>query len=220
MLRCFVVKIWMRIPSNNALHYYLSIHTRHNSMAMRACGLYNLTDRRTSDRRFKTMPVKEMISNMGKRFVSEGLADATIVAADISLIHAKNRRVWHKSDINNSMVSRSRIDTEARWGFAKTKSWMFGYKLHLSCSTGPLVVSLSTDFSTANVSDNQMYCNRIEPLPNNTVRYVATDLGYDDHKLYDFSKNHGITLVCPIRRYRSTKGKRLKLVQFYKSDAG
>lgn len=156
MLRCFVVRIWMRIPSNNALHYYFSIHTKHNSKVMRACGLHNLPDRRTFDRRFKTMPVKEMISNMGKRFVSEeGLADATIVAVDSSLIHAKNRRVWHKSAMKNNTVPRSGIDTEARWGFSRTKGWVFGYKLHLSCSSiGKLIVPLSADFSTANVSDN------------------------------------------------------------------
>ena len=221
MLRCFVVRIWMRIPNNNALHYYFSINTKYNQRIMKACGLHNLPDRRTFDRRFKTIPVKDMINTMGRRFVSEGFADSTVVAVDSSLIHAKNRHVWHKSAMKNNMVPRSGIDTEARWGFSRNKGWVFGYKLHLSCSsTGKLIVPLSVDFSTANVSDNQMYCSLVEPLPNNTVRYVVADLGYDNHKLYDYSKNRGITLVCPIRRYRHTKGKRLKHIQFYKSDSG
>jgi Transposase DDE domain len=137
--------------------------------------LYNLPDRRIFDRRFKTIPVKEMISNMGKRFVSEGFADSstTIVAVDSSLIHAKNKRVWHKSTMkNNMMVPRSGIDVDARWGFSRNKGWIFGYKLHLSCSTSKLIVPLSVDFTTANISDNQMYRNLIESLPNET-QYVC-----------------------------------------------
>jgi len=83
----------MRIPSNNALHYYFSIYTKHNDKIMKACGLHKLPDRRTFDRRFKTIPVKDMIGTMGRRFISEGFADSTIVAVDSSLIHAKNRCV-------------------------------------------------------------------------------------------------------------------------------
>jgi len=220
MLRCLVVRIWMRIPSNNALHYYFSINTKYNNKVMKACGLHNLPDRRTFDRRFKTIPVKDMINTMGRRIVSEGFADSTVVAVDSSLIHAKNRRVWHKSAMKNNMVPRSGIDTEARWGFSRNKGWVFGYKLHLSCSsTSKLIVPLSVDFSTANVSDNQMYCNLIESLSNET-QYVVSDLGYDDHKLYDYSKHRCITLVCPIRRCQHTKGERLKQIRFYKSDSG
>ncbi len=52
------------------------------------------------------------------------------------------------------------------------------------------------------------------------VSYVVADKGYDDHKLHDFSRYKGFDLVCPIRRYRHTKGERLKLVQFYRSALG
>ncbi len=27
------------------------------------------------------------------------------------------------------------IDTDARWGYSHTKGWIFGYKLHLTCTT-------------------------------------------------------------------------------------
>jgi hypothetical protein len=47
------------------------------------------------------------------------------------------------------------IDTDARWGFSHhTKGWIFGYKLHLISSTGPIIVPLAADFTTANVQDN------------------------------------------------------------------
>ncbi len=37
------------------------------------------------------------------------------------------------------------------------KGWIFGYKLHLTCTTGKMVVPLTADVTTANVPDNQMY---------------------------------------------------------------
>jgi hypothetical protein len=71
-------------------------------------------------------------------------------------------------------IPRSGIDTDARWGFSGTKGWLFGYKLHMTCSTGKLVVPLSARISTANVYDNQEYQNLVEHLPG-TVRYVVAD---------------------------------------------
>ena len=50
------------------------------------------------------------------------------------------------------------IDTDTRWGYSHTKKgWIFGYKLHLTGTTGNLIVPLTTDVTTANVQDNQMY---------------------------------------------------------------
>ena len=37
------------------------------------------------------------------------------------------------------------------------KKWIFGYKLHLTCTTGEIIVPLTADVTTANVSDNKMY---------------------------------------------------------------
>jgi len=81
-----------------------------------------------------------------------------------------------------------KIDTDALGGFSRTKGWVFGYKLHLACSTGSLIVPLSTDFTTANITDNKMYESITSSLPSGMVRYVVGDQGYDDHKLYDFSR--------------------------------
>ena len=50
---------------------------------------------------------------------------------------------------------------------------------------------------------------------------MAADPGYDDKKLYEYSKKTlGIDLVCPVERYESTSKKRLELVCFYKSAVG
>jgi Transposase DDE domain len=93
-----------------------------------------------------------------------------------------------------------------------------GYKLHLSCSTGSLAVPLSAGFTTANVSDNQMYSRVTSSLRG--VRYVDADEGYDDSNLYALSREGGFELVCPIERYASTPPERVELVQFYESELG
>lgn len=54
ILRCFVVRIWFRIPSNNALHYFLSIDTAFYRRIIKSCGLHHIPARRTFDRRLRS----------------------------------------------------------------------------------------------------------------------------------------------------------------------
>ena len=115
----------------------------------------------TFDRRLKTIStdIKERISAMGYLFVTEGLADPTITAIDSTLLKAKGH-LWHKSSMKKGVVPRSGIDTDARWGYSRTRGWIFGYKLHITSTTaaaGDLIVPLTADVTTANVQDNQMY---------------------------------------------------------------
>jgi hypothetical protein len=104
------------------------------------------------------------------------------------------------------------IDTDARLGYSHTKGWIFGYKLHLTCTTTTasgggeqIAVPLTADVTTANVPDNKMYV----PLTSSSLvfslsslRYMVADPGYDDKELYYYSKKVlGIDLVCPVKRY-------------------
>ena len=65
--------------------------------------------------------------------------------------------------MKNGLIPRLGIDTDARWrGYSHTRGWMFGYKLHLTCTTaaiGEIVVPLTAAdvTTTANVLDNKMY---------------------------------------------------------------
>ena len=77
---------------------------------------------------------------MGNLFVNERLVDPYIVVAiDSTLLRAKGH-LWHKSSMIKGVVPRSGIDIDARWGFSHTKGWMFGYKLHITSSTGSLII--------------------------------------------------------------------------------
>jgi hypothetical protein len=223
ILRCFVVRIWLRLDSNRSLHEYLAMDYPYNRRVLRVCGLTSLPDRRTFDRRLSTISVdiKERISTMGNLFVKERLVDPYIVTIDSTLIRAKGH-LWHKSSIIKGVVPRSGIDTDARWGFSHTKGWIFGYKLHITASTGSLIIPLSADFTQADVQDNQIYpaitCS--SSLPQG-VRYMAADSGYDDHKLYNLSTDRGFELVCPVSEiYNNTSSDRLQLIEFYESKLG
>ena len=106
------------------------------------------------------------------------------------------------------------------------KGWIFGYKLHLTCTTGKIVVPLTADVTTANVPDNKMYVSLTSSSSSLYSLYhmychMVADPGYDDKKLYEYSKKTlGIDLVCPVERYESTSKKRLDLVCFYESELG
>jgi hypothetical protein len=172
--------------------------------------------------------MKERISTMGYLFVAEHLAmvdDHPVTAIDRTLLKAKGY-VWHKSSMKKEIVPHSCIDTDAKRGYSHTKGWVFGYKLHLTCTTAEdLVVPLTADVTTANIPDNKMYIpltsysSSVFSLP--SLHYMTADLGYDDKKLYEYSKKvFGIDLVCPVERYENTSKKRLELVCFYQSALG
>ncbi len=142
ILRCFIVRLWFKIDSNNALHTFLILDCQYNRKLAVACGLIKIPSRRTFDRRLKTIStdIKQRISTMGCLFVVEGMVDPSITAAvDSTLLKAKGP-VWHKSSMKKGIVPCSGIDTDARWGYSHTKRWIFGYKLHLTCTTGKIVV--------------------------------------------------------------------------------
>jgi hypothetical protein len=218
MLRCFIVRIWLRIPSNNALHAFLSIGNPYNAKIMMACGLDTLPDRRTFDRRFEaaSLDLRSRIGSMGELFVNEKFIDPYVVSVDSTLLKAKGH-VWHRSSMEKGFVY-SGTDTDARWGKSRTKGWVFGYKLHVVSSTGSLIVPVSADFTTANIPDSKVYGRVTASLRG--VRYVDGDQGYDVDDLYELSRERGFDLVCPIARYENTHADRVELVFFYESELG
>ena len=222
IMRCFVVRIWLRFDSNRALHDFLAMdYYPYNRKIMKACGLTSLPDRRTFDRRLSTISadIKERIAAMAVLFVKERLVDPYIVAIDSTLLRAKGH-LWHNSSMIKGVVPRSGIDTDARWGFSHSKGWIFGYKLHITSSSGSLIVPLSADFTQADVQDNQIYPAITYPFPQG-VHFMAADSGYDDHKLYNLSTDRGFELVCPVSQiYNHTSSDRLQLIEFYESKLG
>ena len=185
ILRCFIVRLWFRLDSNNALHKFLELDYPYNKKILKRCGLSQIPDRRTFDRRLKTISIdiKERIAVMTSLFVCEKMIDPYIVAIDSTLLKAKGY-VWHKSSMIQRYKPCSGIDTDARWGFSHTKGWIFGYKLHMISSTGLTIVALAADFTTGNIQDNQMYNPMTSSMTTTTttipeICYMIGDSGYD-----------------------------------------
>ena len=221
IVQLYIIKSWMRIPSNNTLHYFLSIKCN-NDKILKVCRLEKIPDRRTLDRRFKTLPVSQIISTMGNRFLSEELIDdVSTTSIDSTLIKAAGP-VWHKSDMKQNRLPITGIDTDAKWGYSKSKGWVFGYKLHMSCSTDKLIVPLSAGITTANVHDSKMYKPLVESLfaTGDTIQNILCDPAYNDGKLYQYSRQRNLRLICPVKRYPSTSPDRIKLAEFYESKQG
>jgi len=106
VLRCFIVRIWFRLDSYNALHIFLNTDCQYNYKLALACGLITiLSSRGTFDRRLKTIStdVKERISTMDYLFVVDGMVDPSIEATYSNLIKAK-AHVWHKSSMKKGIV--------------------------------------------------------------------------------------------------------------------
>ena len=202
MVQLFIIKSWMRFPSNNnTFHYFLFIKNS-NDKLLQVCKLNKISDRRTIDRRFQVLPISKIIGTMGNLFLSEKLVNDSSASVDSSLLKAAGP-VWHKSDIKKNRLPIAGIDIDAKWGLSNSKGWVWGYKLHMSCSTGKLVVPLSTCITTANVSDNKPYCRIIESLAR-LLQNILCDPAYDDSSLYESTNNYGMRLICPIKKYHST----------------
>ena len=101
MIQLLIIKTWMRIPSNNTLHYFLSLETANRKKILSVCRLNQIPDRRTFDRRFRVLPIRQIIANMGDVFLSEKIVDSKTGSTDSSMIKAMGP-VWHKSDIKQT----------------------------------------------------------------------------------------------------------------------
>ena len=122
--------------------------------------------------------------------------------------------------MEKGIVPRPGIDTDARWGYSHTKGWIFGYKLHLTCTTTgrQLVVPLTAaDVTTVNVPDNKMYV----PLTSSLLLWYSLYPPYAIWLLIqqdmtikhctDIAKRIGNRLgLSSVERYESTSKKRLK----------
>jgi hypothetical protein len=202
ILRCFIVGLWFKIDSNNALHIFLNLDCQYNRKLVIACGLVSIPSRRTFDRRLKTIStdIKGRISTMGNLFIVDCMVDPPITATDSTLIKTKGS-VWHKLSMKKGVVPRSGINIDARWGYSHTKGWILEYKLHLTSSIATtaweIIIPLTAeDVTTAKVPDNKTYIpltysssSSFFSLP--LVCYMVADPGYDDTKLYEYSKSIG-----------------------------
>ena len=144
--------------------------------------------RRTWERRLAALPqsLPEQIGCLGRHLV-EMLQPwqecGRAAAIDSTVLRAKDG-VWHKKDRQAGLVPHTRIDTQAHWTKSGWHGWVYGWKLHLICSTGPVWIPLAADLTAANVADNDKAPELIAQLPRHAL-YVLGDLHYNASNVDD-----------------------------------
>lgn len=119
-----------------------------------------IPSRRTWERRLQKLSrrLPELIGSLGRALVGElepwlsasGLEDGHAASIDSTPLKTGGG-VWHKNDRQNGVVPHSSIDPEAGWSKSGYHGWWDGYKLHLSVTTGRLLIPLAAELTPANV---------------------------------------------------------------------
>ena len=138
----------------------------------------------------------------GECAIAEGLADATQVAVDKSLI-AGHGPLWHRQDREIGEVPAG-VDTDTTWGYSEHDGWVQGYSYEVvvTATPGSLVFPLLASADTASTSETKSFTLKIDDLPTST-QTVSADSGYDANQLgerieYDEQgKRTGRRYLCP-----------------------
>jgi hypothetical protein len=183
------------------------------------------------------------IKLQGQKAIREGLADASVVAVDKSLLAARGPEWNHKERKANRVPPRLRgVDRDSAWGYSPYDGWVQGYSYEVVV-TAPkqgTVWPLLASADRATASEKVSFGNKINDLPRQT-RFVLADSGYDSNEYGHRMERDpdgrptGRRFICPPQQdcptkppttYRLTKAARqarqhrLRRVAFYKSPRG
>lgn len=183
------------------------------------------------------------IQLQGRQAIRQGLADASVVAVDKSLLAAHGPE-WNQKDRKAKRIPPwlHGIDRDSAWGYSPHDGWVQGYSYEVVV-TAPkegTVWPLLASADRANASEKVSFGNKIDDLPPET-RHVLADSGYDSndygHRVErdETGRRTSRHFVCPPQQecptrppttYRLTKAARLarqhriERVAFYKSPRG
>lgn len=203
--------VFLKLDSVRSLARVLGV----NHQIAKACGLGNeQPSYRTLTRRFKTLdsPVIEFAKQIVQVLVKYRIISLRIVATDSSLLQAKGK----PSQKKNPQVKPS--DPDARWGWSKTRGWVFGYKIHLTSTVflnnnQQTLVSLVWEVSSANNHDTKFFLPLMDKVGNlakacqRKTNYSLADKGYDYEDNYQLCKTKRVRLITPVRKMKTRTGR-------------
>ena len=144
---------------------------------------------------------QQAIGLQGAQALAEGLADATTVAVDKSLIAARGP-VCHPR-----RRSPPGADRQAAWGYSDHDGWVWGYGFE-TVVTAPregVVLPLLASAAPANQSESRTFLAKIPHLPSAT-RHVLADRAYDSNACQEgvesdpHGRPTGRHFLCPLIR--------------------
>lgn len=154
--------------------------------------------RRTFERRLAALPesLPAQIHCLGVHLLDlivPWLEYGRAVAIDSTVLTAKGG-VWHKKDREKGQVPHTSIDTQAHWTKSGWHGWVYGWKLHVVCVAAALWIPLEARLTPANVADNVVAPELLEPLPM-IVRFVLGDIHYNTEEIAECCWRRGRELV-------------------------
>jgi hypothetical protein len=144
---------------------------------------------------------RQAIGLQGVKALAEGVADATTVAVDKSLVAARGP-VGH---------ARRRpapgVDRDAAWGYSEHHGWVWGYSFEVLVTASPhsRVFPLLASAAPANLSECRSFLAKAPDLAA-TTRYVLADRGYDSNACQEAVEHDpqgrptGRRFLCPLIR--------------------
>jgi hypothetical protein len=114
----------------------------------------------------------------GQLALAEGIADATTVAVDKSLVAA--RGPVHHPKPRSYEKPKPGVDRQAGWAYSEHDGWVYGYGFEsvVTATPGSLVFPLLASVDAANRSEHRTFREKIVLLPEGT-RHVLADKAYD-----------------------------------------
>ena len=161
------------------------------------------------------------IKLQGQEIIENGLADASVVAVDKSVLSARGPQ-WNQKDrkANRIPPRMHGVDRDSAWGYSSHHGWVQGYSYEVivtTASSGP-VWPLLASAGKANVSEHVSFGAKIDDLPEQT-RYVLADSGYDNNdygqRVESDPPRRGVRrrFLCPPQRPLPTDPPRYRLTK-------
>lgn len=146
----------------------------------------------------------EAVRLQGRAAIKEGLADATVVAADKSLVRARGPG-WPRAAQREGRRPRG-ADPQADWGDSEHHGWVYGYgdEVVVSATRGGVVFPLMVSAGTASRNECRSFRDAIPHLPR-CIRGVAGDAAYDSNALAEAIEHRadgrptGRRFLCPMQ---------------------
>lgn len=216
--------VYLRLNSVRSLARVLTA----NPKIAQACGLERrLPSYRTLTRRLKTLesPGLAFARQVVQVLVRSRIISLKVITTDSSLMKAKGKP-YQKERKSSPEVKPS--DSDATWGWSKSKDWVFGYKIHLTSTvlvkeTNQTLIPLAWEISSANRHDSQFLLplmREVKDLAKTShrqIRYSLADKGYDSHQAYLDCRRLDLRLITSIREMKNRYGKPIKLSRIKRS---
>jgi hypothetical protein len=176
-----MVAVLKRRKSKSAQYAFLQ---QHQGELLDRLGIDKLPARSTYFDRYRRAHhlFRTAVRLQGRQALRDGLADATCVAVDKSLVSARGP-VWHQRQRRRGIASPG-VDRDSSWSYSEHHGWVYGYgfEVVVTAAKDGIVFPLLVGVETAGIREMRTFLEKIPHLPAKT-KYVLADSGYDSNDI-------------------------------------